>query len=103
MIIGATQETGYQIMAVSEALYNQFDLKRVFYSAFINVNQDAVDGRIFGDDAFGHRAMRAAQAIVDDFHQRAFSGLRISGYDVDTRLQRDNTARIILSKQYNGF
>lgn len=40
MIIGATQETGYQIMAVSEALYNQFDLKRVFYSAFINVNQD---------------------------------------------------------------
>lgn len=40
MIIGATQETDYQIMAVSEALYNQFDLKRVFYSAFINVNQD---------------------------------------------------------------
>ena len=40
MIIGATQETDYQIMAVSEALYNQFDLKRVFYSAFVNVNQD---------------------------------------------------------------
>ena len=40
MIIGATQETDYQIMAVSEALYNKFELKRVFYSAFINVNQD---------------------------------------------------------------
>ncbi|MBQ8280728.1 MAG: putative DNA modification/repair radical SAM protein [Roseburia sp.] len=40
MIIGATNETDYQIMAVSEALYNQFELKRVFYSAFINVNQD---------------------------------------------------------------
>lgn len=40
MIIGATQETDYQIMAVSEALYNQFELKRVFYSAFVNVNQD---------------------------------------------------------------
>lgn len=40
MIIGATQETDYQIMAVSEALYNRFDLKRVFYSAFVNVNQD---------------------------------------------------------------
>lgn len=40
MIIGATQETDYQIMAVSEALYQQFDLKRVFYSAFVNVNQD---------------------------------------------------------------
>ena len=40
MIIGATQETDYQIMAVAEALYNQFELKRVFYSAFVNVNQD---------------------------------------------------------------
>jgi len=40
MIIGATGETDYQIMSVSEALYNRFDLKRVFYSAFVNVNQD---------------------------------------------------------------
>lgn len=40
MIVGATKETDYQIMAVSEALYNQFELKRVFYSAFVNVNQD---------------------------------------------------------------
>lgn len=40
MIIGATGETDYQIMAVSEALYNRFDMKRVFYSAFVNVNQD---------------------------------------------------------------
>lgn len=40
MIIGATQETDYQIMSVSEALYNKFELKRVFYSAFVNVNQD---------------------------------------------------------------
>ena len=40
MIIGATKETDYQIMAVSEALYKQFELKRVFYSAFVNVNQD---------------------------------------------------------------
>lgn len=40
MIIGATNETDYQIMAVSEALYNRFELKRVFYSAFVNVNQD---------------------------------------------------------------
>ena len=40
MIIGATQETDYQIISVSEALYNKFELKRVFYSAFVNVNQD---------------------------------------------------------------
>ena len=49
MIIGATGESDYEIMAVTEALYQKFDLKRVFYSAFINVNQDAslpaVDGQ----------------------------------------------------------
>lgn len=37
----ASGETDYEIMAVSEALYRRFDLKRVFYSAFINVNKDS--------------------------------------------------------------
>ncbi len=40
MIIGATKESDYQIMSVAESLYDNFDLKRVFYSAFMNVNQD---------------------------------------------------------------
>jgi putative DNA modification/repair radical SAM protein len=40
MIIGATKESDYQIMSVAEALYDNFDLKRVFYSAFMNINQD---------------------------------------------------------------
>jgi len=41
MIIGATPETDYQIMKVAESLYDKFDLKRVFYSAFINTTQDS--------------------------------------------------------------
>ncbi|MBO5292411.1 MAG: putative DNA modification/repair radical SAM protein [Lachnospiraceae bacterium] len=40
MIIGATPETDYQIMTVAEKLYQNFGLKRVFYSAFIQVNED---------------------------------------------------------------
>ena len=40
MIIGATPETDYQIMKVSEALYQKFGLKRVFYSAFVHINDD---------------------------------------------------------------
>lgn len=40
MIIGATPETDLQIMQVAEALYKKFELKRVFYSAFIPVNED---------------------------------------------------------------
>lgn len=41
MIIGATSENDYQIMSVTEGLYQKFGLKRVFYSSFINVNHDA--------------------------------------------------------------
>lgn len=40
MIIGATPESDYQIMTVAETLYQKFDLKRVYYSAFVNVNED---------------------------------------------------------------
>ncbi len=40
MIVGATPESDYQILTVAETLYRKFALKRVFYSAFVNVNQD---------------------------------------------------------------
>ena len=40
MIIGATLESDYQIMKVTESLYKKFELKRVFYSAFVHVNED---------------------------------------------------------------
>ena len=41
MIIGATKETDYHIVTVAEALYHNYDLERVFYSAFVNVNHDS--------------------------------------------------------------
>ena len=40
MIIGATPETDYQILRVTEDLYKKFDLKRVYFSAFVPVNED---------------------------------------------------------------
>lgn len=40
MIIGATGESDYQIVSVAESLYQQYSLKRVFYSAFVSVNED---------------------------------------------------------------
>ncbi len=42
MIIGATPETDYQLVSVAEALYQKFELKRVFYSAFVKVNEDSM-------------------------------------------------------------
>ncbi len=40
LIIGATPESDYQIVSVAESLYQKFALKRVFYSAFVNVTGD---------------------------------------------------------------
>lgn len=40
MVIGALPESDYQIMSVAENLYDKFALKRVYYSAFVNVNED---------------------------------------------------------------
>ena len=40
MIIGASPERDYQILRVAESLYQKFGLKRVFYSAFVAVNED---------------------------------------------------------------
>ena len=40
MIIGATPESDYQILKVTESLYKKFELKRVFYSAFVPVVED---------------------------------------------------------------
>ncbi len=37
MIIGATPDSDYQILRLSEAMYKKYSLKRVFYSAYVPV------------------------------------------------------------------
>ncbi len=46
MIIGATKETDKDIIGKSESLYHHYQLKRVFYSAYIPVNQDKLLPRL---------------------------------------------------------
>lgn len=46
MIIGATPDTDYQIIRLSEALYNKYSLKRVFFSAYVPVG----DTRVLPDE-----------------------------------------------------
>lgn len=41
MIIGASKESDLDIMSKSSTLYNNYKLKRVFYSAYIPVNKDS--------------------------------------------------------------
>ena len=40
MIIGASKETDLDILSKSSSLYNTYNLKRVFYSAYVPVNSD---------------------------------------------------------------
>lgn len=41
MIVGATPESDFHLVTIAEELYKRFALKRVFYSAFVNVNEDS--------------------------------------------------------------
>lgn len=41
MIIGATEESDYNIIRTTQTLYQRYDLKRVFYSAYVPLNEDA--------------------------------------------------------------
>ena len=41
MIIGASNETDYDLIRTTQSLYKSFDLKRVFYSGYIPINDDA--------------------------------------------------------------
>ena len=42
MIIGASGESDYAILSKSENLYKNFDLKRVYYSAYVSVNKSGI-------------------------------------------------------------
>lgn len=40
LIVGATPETDLKIMKLSESLYTKLNLKRVYYSAYVSINED---------------------------------------------------------------
>lgn len=40
LIVGATPESDLKILKLSEGLYNKLNLKRVYYSAYISINND---------------------------------------------------------------
>ena len=42
MIIGATPENDYELLKVTQTLYQKFDLKRVFFSAYVPLNEDSL-------------------------------------------------------------
>jgi len=79
MIIGASRETDLEILAKSESLYNQYSLKRVFYSAYIPVNKDKMLPSIEIPPLVRENRLYQADWL-----------LRFYGYKVDTLLDQNN-------------
>ncbi len=42
LIVGATPEPDFQVLRLTESLYNNFSLKRVYYSAYVPVNTSSL-------------------------------------------------------------
>ena len=79
MIIGATKETDFEILSKSEHLYNNYDLKRVFYSAYIPVNTDKLLPTIEIPPLTRENRLYQADWL-----------LRYYGYKVENLLDKDN-------------
>lgn len=79
MIIGATGENDFQIMKVAEHMYKKYEMKRVFYSAFVRVNDDSLLPALPG----GPPLLREHRLYQADWL------LRFYGFETDELLSED--------------
>lgn len=79
MIIGASGESDLQIMKVAEHMYKKYEMKRVFYSAFIRVNDDSLLPALPG----GPPLLREHRLYQADWL------LRFYGFETDELLSED--------------
>ena len=79
MIIGATKETDFDIMNKSEHLYKNYELKRVFYSAYVPVNKDKMLPSLITPPLVRENRLYQADWL-----------LRFYGFKVNDLLDQDN-------------
>ena len=79
MIIGASKETDLDILSKSEHLYKRYELKRVFYSAYISVNKDKL-----------LPSLEIPPLVRENRLYQADWLLRFYGYKVDSLLDINN-------------
>ena len=79
MIVGATSESDLEILGKSESLYNNYSLKRVFYSAYIPVNKDKL-----------LPAIKTPPLVRENRLYQADWLLRFYNYKVNDLLNKDN-------------
>ena len=79
MIIGASNESDLDILSKSENMYKKYELKRVFYSAYIPVNSDKMLPAIKIPPLTREHRLYQADWL-----------LRFYGYDVEKLLDKNN-------------
>ena len=92
IIIGATKETDLDIMKKSESLYKTYDLKRVFYSAYIPVNKDKM-----------LPSLNTPPLVRENRLYQADWLLRFYGFKVDDLLDEENSNFNILMDPKAGW
>ena len=88
MIIGASGESDYEIVHMAEAMYRQFELKRVFYSAFINTTGDDLlpDTSESGPPLLREHRLYQADFLMRFYHFRAAELITAERPHLDTRV-----------------
>lgn len=72
MIIGATPESDYQLMMVTQSLYENFALKRVYYSAYVGINEDkALPAAANGTPLLREHRLYQADWLLRFYHFKA--------------------------------
>jgi putative DNA modification/repair radical SAM protein len=79
MIIGASTDTDYKILSLTENFYNKLNLKRVYYSAYIPINKDESLPMIKEPPLLRENRLYQADWL-----------LRFYGFNVDDLLNKDN-------------
>ena len=80
MIIGATPDSDYKILNLTQALYKKYDLKRVFFSAYVPV----VEGKNLPSLITSPPLLREHRLYQADWL------LRFYGFEAGERLSEDN-------------
>ncbi len=79
MIIGASPDTDYKILSLTENFYDKLKLKRVYYSAYVPVNKDE-----------NLPAIKEIPLLRENRLYQADWLLRFYGFKVEDLLDRDN-------------
>ena len=113
MIVGASGESDRQILRLTEGLYQRYGLKRVFYSAYIPVVQDAAlleSGAAIRTAEGGAEHVQPITGdnivnVLDDFRQAGYTVVTTSSEQGKPLFKTSLPAKmvLVLGQEYEGL